>query len=72
MTRLIKTRCGKCSDGGILPVGLTVVDHYSLLQKEVLGFVKNDPYCFQCGTTFPNGFWKEANGYIYRIYSTSK
>jgi len=72
MTRLVSLKCGKCSANGTLRVGKTIVDHYSLLQKEVLGLVKNDPYCFQCGTTFPDGFWKESNGYIYRIYSSQQ
>ena len=40
-----------------------------LLNKKVLGLVKNDPYCFQCGMTFPEGFWREKDGYLYRIQS---
>jgi hypothetical protein len=72
MTRLINTKCGKCSAKGTLKIGKTIVDMHSLLKKEVLGLVRNDPYCFQCGTTFPDGFWKEINGYIYRIYSKNK
>ena len=55
MSRLSKKyKCGKCSANGKLPIGLTIIDPNSLLLKTVLGLVKNDPYCFQCGTTFPD------------------
>jgi len=71
MSRLSKKyRCGKCSADGKLHVGLTVIDPNALLLKPILGLVKNDPYCFQCGTTFPKQmgeFWKESNGFVYRI-----
>ena len=69
MTRLINTKCGKCAAGGKLRVGKTIVDKNELLNKKVLGLVKNDPYCFQCGMTFPEGFWREKDGYLYRIQS---
>ncbi len=69
MTRLINLKCGKCSANGKLRVGKTIVDTNDLLNKKVLGLVKNDPYCFQCGTTFPEGFWRESNGFIHRIRS---
>lgn len=69
MTRLINIKCGKCSNKGVLRTGKTIVDTNDLLNKRLLGLVKNDPYCFQCGTTFPDGFWKENDGYIYRIQS---
>jgi|TARA_R100001460_G_scaffold3030_1_gene9321 hypothetical protein len=69
MARLINLKCGKCSAKGTLRTGKTIVDANDLLNKKVLGLVKNDPYCFQCGTTFPEGFWKESDGYIYRIQS---
>jgi hypothetical protein len=68
MSRLSKKfKCGKCSINGTLEVGLTIMDPNALLLKPVLGLVKNDPYCFKCGSTFPEGFWKEKDGYIYRI-----
>ena len=67
MTRLISIKCGKCSNKGTLRIGKTIIDTNDLLNKKVLGLVRNDPYCFQCGTTFPDGFWKEVNGFIYRI-----
>ena len=74
MSRLSKKyKCGKCSANGKLPIGLTIIDPNSLLLKTILGLVKNDPYCFQCGTTFPDNsyenmrFWKESNGFVYRI-----
>ena len=69
MTRLINLKCGKCSANGKLRVGKTIVDTNDLLNKKVLGLVKNDPYCFQCGTTFTEGFWRESNGFIHRIRS---
>ena len=69
MTRLINTKCGKCAAGGKLRVGKTIVDTNELLNKKVLGLVKNEPYCFQCGMTFPEGFWREKDGYLYRIQS---
>ena len=69
MTRLINTKCGKCAAGGKLRVGKTIVDTNELLNKKVLGLVKNDPYCFQCVMTFPEGFWREKDGYLYRIQS---
>ena len=68
MSRLSKKyKCGKCSANGVIKVGLTIIDPNSLLLKPVLGLVKNDPYCFQCGMTFPEGFWKEKDGFIYRV-----
>ena len=69
MTRLINLKCGKCSANCKLRVGKTIVDTNDLLNKKVLGLVKNDPYCFQCGMTFPEGFWREKDGYLYRIQS---
>ena len=69
MTRLINLKCGKSSANGKLRVGKTIVDTKDLLNKKVLGLVKNDPYCFQCGMTFPEGFWREKDGYLYRIQS---
>ena len=54
MSRLSnKFKCGKCSANGTLKVGITIIDPNSLLLKPVLGLVKNDPYCFQWGMTFP-------------------
>jgi len=67
MTLYSRKICGKCSGRGQFKTGLTILDEYTLLDKTVLGLVKNDPHCVKCGTTFPNGFWKEENGYIYRI-----
>ena len=69
MTRLINLKCGKCSANGKLRVGKTIVDTNDLLNKKVLGLVKNDPYCFQCGMTLPEDFWREKDGYLYRIQS---
>jgi ribosomal protein S27AE len=71
MTHYSNLTCGKCSGGGQFKTGRTILDEYALLNKTVLGLVKNDPHCVKCGTTFPDGFWREANGYIYRIQSKS-
>ena len=70
MTRLIDKKCGKCSDGGKLRVGKTIVDMYSLLTKQVLGLVKNDPYCFQCGTYFKSV--KELEEHKKKVHKTNK
>jgi hypothetical protein len=61
-----KLKCGKCSIDGKLKIGVSVLDVKSLLNKRMLGVVKDDPSCIKCGTRFPQGFRRVVNGYIYK------
>ena len=38
----------------------------SLLNRRMLGVVRDDPSCIKCGTRFPQGFRRIVNGYIYK------
>ena len=51
---------------GKLKIGVSVLDVKSLLNKRMLGVVKDDPSCIKCGTRFPQGFRRVVNGYIYK------
>ena len=61
-----RLKCGKCSMNGELKIGVSVLDVKSLLDKRMLGVVKDDPSCIKCGTRFPQGFRRVVNGYIYK------
>jgi len=61
-----KLKCGKCSINGKLKIGVSVLDMKSLLNRRMLGVIRDDPSCIKCGTRFPQGFRRIVNGYIYK------